>query len=306
MLTKLVDMLLLKPLPLATKVRLINALLRNTISNASTNDVALLKDLIASQEAHQVTIEDKVRHIESSNKTISPLAGRSPLQTWIMEEDAPWKRRPPRPIDMPGMISDEETQYYDYIGSIYEGYGEVVELGPWLGRSTRHIIRGLSGNPKFLGNKLHVFDDFVWRSGWMDPYVPDNERLPNHADFRALFDLYVQDISPHLDVMRAKIADYDGNEALPRIDWDQRRPIEMMYIDCGRTFHVNQGWFETFSPSFVRDTTLLVMQDWRLHRERPRRSYNQTNYFTESHPELELVHEVQEGGLATFLFRGGR
>jgi hypothetical protein len=265
--------------------------------------VPLLADLAASQEENQLALEDKVRQLKFSGKTISLSAGRTSFQTWIMEDHAPWKARSPRLVDMPGMISDEEIQYYDYIGSIYEGRGEVIELGPWLGRSTRHIIQGLRENRNFIGKKLHVFDDFVWRPDWMDQYVSDSERLPKHADFRFLFDRYVQEISTDLDVTCGKIVDYDGNEFLPKIRWDQHRPVEMMYIDCGRTMQVNQSWFEIFSPSFVKDVTLLIMQDWRLHRERPRRSYNQTNYFTEAHPELELVHEVQTGGLAAFLFR---
>jgi hypothetical protein len=291
-------------LPLKAKASLINTLLGDAISSASKNDVPLLADLIASQEKNQLALEDKVRQLKFSRKVISSSTGRPSFQTWIMEDDAPWKGCVPRLMDMPGMISDEEIQYYDYIGSLYEGRGEVVELGPWLGRSTRHIIQGLSENRNFIGKKLHVFDDFVWRPDWMDPYVSDSERLSKHADFRFLFDRYVREVSADLDVTRGKITDYDGNEFLPKIKWDQHCPVEMMYIDCGRTMQVNQGWFEIFSPSFVKDVTLLIMQDWRLHRERPRRSYNQTNYFTDAHPELELVHEVQTGGLAAFLYKG--
>jgi hypothetical protein len=79
-----------------------------------------------------------------------------------------------------------------------------------------------------------------------------------------------------------------------------------MYIDCERTLQANEGWFEIFSPSFMPDVTLLIIQDWGLHRERPRQSYNQTLWFTEAHPELELVHELREGNIATFLYRGDR
>lgn len=46
------------------------------------------------------------------------------------------------------------------------------------------------------------------------------------------------------------------------------------------------------------------MQDWRLHRERPRKWYNQTKDFTDKNPSLELIHEIKDGGIATFLYRG--
>jgi hypothetical protein len=52
--------------------------------------------------------------------------------------------------------------------------------------------------------------------------------------------------------------------------------------------------------------TLLIMQDWRAHRERPRLSYNQTMWFTTGPPEMELIHEVSNGGLAAFLYRGAK
>ena len=69
------------------------------------------------------------------------------------------------------------------------------------------------------------------------------------------------------------------------------------------TLQANNGWFEIFSKSFIPDVTLLVMQDWGVHRERPRQSYNQTLLFTNAHPEMKLVHELRWGNIATFLYR---
>jgi hypothetical protein len=112
------------------------------------------------------------------------------------------------------MITREESQYYEYIGRFYEGIGCAVELGPWLGASTHHIVESLAKNPYFSGKRLYVFDDFVWRSNWMDQHVSEAEQLPNHASFRRLFDKYTRDIAHLLIVERAKITDYDGNEAL--------------------------------------------------------------------------------------------
>ena len=38
---------------------------------------------------------------------------------------------------MPGMITDEEAQYYEWIGTFYQRAGAAIELGPWLGKSTK-------------------------------------------------------------------------------------------------------------------------------------------------------------------------
>jgi len=40
---------------------------------------------------------------------------------------------------------------------------------------------------------------------------------------------------------------------------------------------------------------------WRTHSERPRLVYNQTLWFTAAHPELEIIHEVKDGGIGTSL-----
>jgi hypothetical protein len=172
---------------------------------------------------------------------------------------------------MPGMISEEEARYYEYIGGLYRGHGEAIELGPRLGTSTRHVIRGLDKNPEFLGRQLHVFDDLVWRSSWMNGHIGDHEQLPNHADFRHLFEKYVQGIRRRLSVTQGKIVDYEGNQDLPQIAWSGA-PIEIMYIDCGRTLQVNEASYRIFSPSLIPDISLLILQDWRTHRDRPRLS----------------------------------
>jgi hypothetical protein len=249
----------------------------------------------------QVSLEDRVRRIKHTGRTIA--SGRArPIRTSVRDDEAPWRDISIDPIPMPGMITDEEARYYEWIGTLYEGLGAAIELGPWLGKSTKHIIRGLKNNRQFCDQKLYVFDDFIWRTSWMNQHVAEHERLANHADFRRFFDLHVKDIQSCLIVSTAKIVDYEGNEHLPRIKWS-RQPIEIMYIDCGRTFEVNEAWFEVFSECFIPGVTLLVMQDWGTHRERPRLSYNETLLFTNAHPELELIHEVSEGCLATFLYR---
>jgi hypothetical protein len=135
----------------------------------------------------------------------------------------------------------------------------------------------------------------------MDSCAPENLRRPNHTSFRDIFERFLKDDADHLQVSTAKIVDYEGNEHLPSIAW-VAQPIEIMYIDCGRTFEVNEGWFRVFSPSFIPDVTVLVVQDWGTHRERPRLAFNQTLQFTNAHPEMELIHELSHGCAATFLY----
>lgn len=255
-----------------------------------------------------VRVADEMRRRSAAAIPIPEAANRGrehPLETWIMDAGSPWRTIQVSPVAVPGMLSAEEKAYYEYIGSQYSGRGAVVELGPWLGLSTHHIVHGLAGNPAFFDRRLHVFDDFIWRPAWMNGYLPDGVVAPlGHASFRPLFEHYTHDIADRLEVVGGKLIDYDGNESQDTVCWDAG-PVEMMYIDCGRTLAVNQAWFDIFSPSLIPDVSLLIMQDWRLHRERPRKFYNQTDLFTASMGDrLQLIHEVGSGGLATFLYRG--
>jgi hypothetical protein len=252
--------------------------------------------------------QDNRRRTAARRSNLSPkimsFDHTSQLTVSVMSPSSSWLSRTPYAIDSPAMISVEESQYYDYIGSFYEGIGRAVEIGPWLGASTQCIVRSLARNPRFAGEHLHVIDDFIWRAAWMDPHVPTDEQLPNHACFRHLFDGYTRSVQNLLCVQQAKVTDYDGNEALPPFSWGED-PIEFLYVDCGRTMKANQAWYSYLRRVFIPGRTLLMMEDWRWHRERPRKSYNETLLFTESlENEIKLLHEVTDGGLATFLFTG--
>ena len=252
-------------------------------------------------------VEGKLRQVQARRNQL-PLPtshdGREEMNVSVTEAQPPWHETVVEFVDIPGMISSEEARYFSWIGRFYSGAGEAVEFGPWLGRSTYFIAKALTANPLFFDRRLHVYDDFVWRCSWMDQYVEEHDRLPNHSTFRPQFDRYTASIAEHLAVERRRLTLNDGNEHLPEFQWSGG-PVEYVFADCGRTFDVNDRWYNALRESFVPNRTLIVMQDWRLHREVPVRWYNQTKQFTDSRgAELELIHEVNDGGLATFLFRG--
>ncbi|MEL6897348.1 MAG: hypothetical protein AAFP90_14695, partial [Planctomycetota bacterium] len=188
----------------------------------------------------------------------------------VLEASAPWSTLQPPETDIPGMLTLAEQQYYGYITQFYRSTGSIVEIGPWMGLSTLLIARGLMENPHFRDTpnaRLNVFDDFVWRSSWMDKWFEkENLALPaNHESFQSLFEGYTKEVADRLHVQRRKVVDYDGNESLPAIEWTDG-PIEIIIVDCGRTLEVNDAWWNTFEPSFVPDQTLVIMQDWQNHK----------------------------------------
>jgi FkbM family methyltransferase len=222
----------------------------------------------------------------------------------ILCDTPPWAGEQLPAETVPGMITDEEKRYFRWIGRSYAGAGALVELGPWLGCSTHHIVAGLERSPAFAGRRLHVYDDFVWRCSWMDGYYDLADRPENHGDFRPIFDRYAAPIADRIAADKVKFVDYDGNQALPQLEW-KGGAIEIIYIDCGRTIEANEAWWKIFAPHFVAGRTLVIMQDWQLWKEQPPQWYNQTKEFTDSKgAALELIHELRDGCIATFLYRG--
>ena len=145
-------------------------------------------------------------------------------------------------------------------------------------------------------------DDFTWRSEWMNRHLPIAMAPPDElSDFRPMFEHYAAPYIEHLDIATRRIG--AGDDA-PPLTWDGG-PIEMAFIDCGRTFEVNDAWYRILGPHFVPDRTLVVLQDWRTHEQVPVRWFNQIKDFTDSlGSAFDLVHEVATGGVATFIFRG--
>lgn len=255
----------------------------------------------------RVAMDDRMRWLEGASKTAfqrNPGENAQTIPVSIMRRDAPWRALPPPRHEVPGMITDEESQYYVWLGSYFLGLGEVVELGPWLGKSTLSIVDGLEKSGRFEGRKLRVYEDFIWRSSFMNNYVPASKHRADGEDFLPLFAEMTASRREWISASARAIQRQSWNAHLPLLSWEGA-PVEMMFIDCGKAFLENEAWFRIFSPAFIPGVTLLVMQDWRSHRKVPRQRYAHTWQFTESKAgALELVHETLDGDVATFLWRG--
>lgn len=284
--------------------RLARRLLLRTIERErDPHALATVSDWLARQ---RLGVEARLRQLEYEPAPIPTIASfdtRETLQRSVLRDRAPWTGIVPSRCEIPGMIADEERQYYEYLGRFYSGAGAVLELGPWLGCSTQHLVVGLAANPRFSGRRLHVVDAFVWYD-FMDAWYTASDPPAPGESFRHLFERYVAPFAAHLDVRTERIAPDRLNASLPPLTW-VNGPIELCVVDCGRTIEVNEAWFSRLAPHFIPDRTLIVMQDWQLFKEIPVRWYNQTQLFTAGKGRtLDLVHELARGSVASFLFRG--
>jgi hypothetical protein len=229
------------------------------------------------------------------------------LERCVLEAEEPWRATEVPPCRIPGMLTAADKRYYVYLGKFYAGRGAAVEIGPWLGCSTAHILHGLLENPAFHGRRLDVYDDFVWRSAWMNAWLAGTGTAApgNHDSFEPLFREHTAALAAHLRVTRARLSLAGGNAALPPMSW-AGGPIELCFVDCGRSLERNLAWWEVLSPHFLADRTLVVMQDWQNHKAVPEVFWENTKLFTDRLADaLDLIHEVRDSGTATFVFRGG-
>ncbi len=82
--------------------------------------------------------------------------------------------------ELVGMTSLTEQEYLGKYGEeLYQGHGEIVDLGCWLGSTTIPLVDGLLKNPRFseTSRKVFAYDLFIWFD-WM------NSSVGRHGAFR--------------------------------------------------------------------------------------------------------------------------
>jgi hypothetical protein len=221
---------------------------------------------------------------------------RSFSVTWINE-------RISRPTNLiPGMLYPETKQYYKWLGKNYSGYGEVIELGCWLGSSTACLLEGLSSSDNFRGHKLNVFDSFTWEK-WMDTYVLDmglpigpfasgesflNTFMRNCIRWNQLLDVNVCQI--HYPRQKKK-------QRLSKLKWDGG-PIELLVNDFSHDDWVTREIWKIFSPSFIPGRTIIVYNQYANKNAVALRQFISTKL-----PLLMPLHKPHASTKA-FLFRG--
>jgi len=260
---------------------------------------------------HRLNDVVRRRHARAHSEITPPMiaCGKdgARLQREVREGASSWSGLDIPPCPVPSMLTKDEMRYYHYITRFYTGQGEVVEIGPWIGSSTYNIVGGLLNNPAFTADKrLYVFDDFVWRTSWMDKWLVGTgiPVLENHTSFLPLFHKMTEKFAAHIQAQAMKLMDAGDNSRVPWFKWD-KGPVELCFIDCGRALKMNETWYEALQPYFIPDRTIIVMQDWQNFKNVPEQFWENTKIFTDSKAEhLDLIHELRDSGTATFIYRG--
>ncbi len=156
---------------------------------------------------------------------------------------------------VPTMITDETMQFYQWLGARLSDQARVVELGPWLGSSTRCFCEGLGPTSRAT---LDVYDSFVWQL-WMDTYVLKSPHVRRPQIGESFVDLFKENLADYADRMvvhRCWIHDEIYADGGP-LAWSRQEPIELFVYDMGPDPVVLESVWKVFSPFFTAGTIVV-------------------------------------------------
>ncbi|MEJ7784519.1 MAG: hypothetical protein WKF96_06925 [Solirubrobacteraceae bacterium] len=172
------------------------------------------------------------------------------------------------------MISTEETQYLFWITSaLWDGRGDVLEVGPWLGGSTWYLADGMDANPRRRADsRLHVIDNFRWR-----PFMSERSdiRLEPDASFRSCFERNVAPKQHLIVIHEASLPDDDsavladpggvrtGDAGVPQFSGEVLvSPIAIAFVDGAKSWSALRHLLHELAPRIVPGRTILAFQDF--------------------------------------------
>ena len=168
-----------------------------------------------------------------------------------------------------GATSLEEQCFCQWYGQhVFNGVGEIVELGPWLGSLTIPLAEGLCSNRHVTECKkrIHAYDRFRW-DALMERWVEGTKytnRVPDHGDFLPLFREITHEFQQYIVSNRSDLA----------IETWIGEPIEFLLNDATKTLAILRNVIRSFFPSLVPGESYIAHQDYL--------------WFTESHVPLAM------------------
>lgn len=148
------------------------------------------------------------------------------------------------------MLSPEETRYLIWATErCYEGWGAVVDLGPWLGGSSAALAEGLKRHGSAA--KVRSFDLFEWRPFYMEASSPRG--LAAGQDFMPIFLEETRKYRPWIEAQRMDLLNgtWDGG------------PIEILFVDAAKSWLLLAAILRVFGPFLEAGRSRVIHQDFR-------------------------------------------
>lgn len=158
-----------------------------------------------------------------------------------------------------GCTANIEKAYYSLVCEhAYQGSGAVVDLGCFLGSTTRALVHGLSLNRNWINSPepvVHAFDIFRWEP-WMTslPFVTNHPVLQTYQQGDSFLNYFITlntDISDSIVI-------HEENLCVPT--WDGS--IEILLVDAIKSEKLMQGICSTFYPALLPEVSIILHQDF--------------------------------------------
>ncbi len=202
----------------------------------------------------------------------------------IARAPRPWKNiaLPDFITGMRSMLTPEEKQYLTWLTSEkFEGWGAVVDLGPWLGSSSAALAEGLKR--RGVHHRVHSFDRFQWDPSYMEPVASTG--LDQNDDFLHIFTQEIGHYAPWIDARKQDLMDYR---------WDGG-PIEILFVDAAKSWELMNAIFRGFGSFLEPGRSRIVLQDFRF-------DCRWLPLAFDSRPDLwEEVEDVDDGWTVAFI-----
>jgi hypothetical protein len=155
---------------------------------------------------------------------------------------------------MPGMTSTNERKcLYDAARRI-EPFGEIVDLGSWLGSLTASLAAGLLKNPSHSGKTtVYAYDTFVWRD-WMTP-LATKYGITGYSDGESFLPRFLAETERWKSVIEVRPGDVGS------LHWTGS-PISILVIDAMKDEQTAKAIVSSFFPSLVAGKSLVFQQDF--------------------------------------------
>jgi predicted O-methyltransferase YrrM len=182
---------------------------------------------------------------------------------------------------VPAMISEIEAKLYRSTARTYTGAGSVVEVGPWLGASTRSLCTGLNESGRDWS--LTCIDSFRWNAGYSQK---SGIALEVGDSFLSIFEQNVAPYRSRIATVPSYISDLRA-EQFPKT-------IELLFIDAPKSWKTMAQLYALVASRLIPGRSTLLFQDF-LHFT----SYELIWFFLLI-PGLKLSHLSSEGSTGVF------
>lgn len=165
----------------------------------------------------------------------------------------PWLLLDPEDAAPIGMTSLEERAFLRaWAERTWDGQGEIVDLGSWLGSSAIPLARGVRNNPRCSDprGRVHAYDRFRWES-WMAAFL--DAGLDEGDSFEPLFLRQLGDLA-------ALVTPHAGD--LAAATWPPGAQIALLFHDAAKTPELDLAVRRAFFPALSPGSSLLIDQDF--------------------------------------------